>query len=88
MKKILIIFALLFLSAIVLVVARQPSQEQSPNQEALCLITVNGQVYNVAKLRSTHPGGDIYVCDTDMTETFNSKHGIDYGRLDQYLYTP
>jgi asparagine synthetase B (glutamine-hydrolysing) len=61
MKKILIIFALLFLSAIVLVVARQPSQEQSPNQEALCLITVNGQVYNVAKLRSTHPGGDICV---------------------------
>jgi len=88
MKKILIIFALLLLSAIVLVVARQPSQEQNPRQEDLCIITVNGQKYNVTSLRTTHPGGDIYVCDTDMTETFNSKHGIDYGRLDQYLYTP
>lgn len=85
MKKILIIFALLFLSAIVLVITRQPSSQQ---EKSLCLITINGEIYNVESLRSTHPGGDIYICDSDMTETFNSKHGIDYTRLSGYKYTP
>lgn len=88
MKKILIIFALLFVSAIVLVITRQPAPQQNTSQIDICLITVNGQTYNVEALRTTHPGGDIYVCDSDMTETFNSKHGTDYARLNQYLYTP
>lgn len=85
MKKILIIFALIFLSSIIMVLTRQPSQQQ---QNKLCLITINDEKYDVEALRSTHPGGDIYVCDTDMTETFNSKHGMDYERLSKYKYVP
>lgn len=52
-----------------------------------CLITVSGNTYNVQSLRSTHPGGDVFVCDTDMTSMFNKAHGSNYSMLQPYLIT-
>lgn len=52
-----------------------------------CIIIVKGKKYDVEPLRKTHPGGDIFVCGTDMTERFNSQHGNDYARLAPYLVT-
>lgn len=50
-----------------------------------CIILVNGKKYDVEPLRSTHRGGDIFVCGTDMTSQFKSQHGMDFQRLSKYL---
>lgn len=39
-----------------------------------CIVTIQGNRYDVAPLRSPHPGGDIFVCGTDMTATFFTQH--------------
>jgi len=52
-----------------------------------CIVTIKGSKYDVTKLRNTHSGGDIFICNTDMTASFNSQHGNDYARIKQYLVT-
>lgn len=39
-----------------------------------CIVTIEGQKYDVTTLRRTHSGGDVFVCNTDMTNTFFSQH--------------
>ena len=41
-----------------------------------CIITVEGQKYDVTDFRSLHSGGDIFVCGTDMTSTFFGQHNM------------
>ena len=52
-----------------------------------CIITLSGQQYDVTSLRSTHSGGDIFSCGTDMTQRYISKHGSNLSRMQQYLST-
>lgn len=54
----------------------------------LCLVTLFGQTFDVTSLRSTHPGGDIFVCGTDMTSVYQSQHGSSLARMQPYLYNP
>lgn len=49
-----------------------------------CIITVEGTRYNVTQLRGNHPGGDIFVCVTDMTQLFRRQHGTSLRRLEPY----
>ncbi|MFW5702344.1 MAG: hypothetical protein ACOCXP_00045 [Candidatus Dojkabacteria bacterium] len=49
-----------------------------------CIITVNGEKYDVQPLRDQHPGGDIFDCGDDMSETFAEGHGDDFARLIPY----
>ena len=49
-----------------------------------CIITIEGEKYDVQNLRGTHEGGDIFVCDTDMSNVFASQHGGDLQRLEPY----
>jgi hypothetical protein len=60
------------------------SLDTTPTSTNSCIITVEGQQYDVQPLRGTHEGGDIFVCDTDMSDLFKSEHGSDLQRLDPY----
>jgi hypothetical protein len=53
-----------------------------------CIITVFGKQYDVTSLQTSHTGGNIFVCGTDMTATYQSMHGTDVTRLIPYLVTP
>lgn len=53
----------------------------------LCIITLFGQQYNVASLRNSHPGGDVFVCGADQTATYQSAHGTNVSRMQTYLYS-
>ncbi len=50
-----------------------------------CIITLFGKQYDVTPLRSTHSGGDIFNCGTDMTASYQGKHGTDMSRMQPYL---
>lgn len=52
-----------------------------------CIITVFGVQYDVASLRTTHSGGDIFQCGTDMSATYQARHGTDVTRLRPYRVT-
>jgi len=64
--------------------ASASSPTTNPNA---CIITLFGLQYDVAPLRSTHPGGDIFVCGTDMTTVYQGQHGTDVSRMQPYLVT-
>lgn len=52
-----------------------------------CIITLSGQQFDVTALRSSHSGGDIFNCGTDMTAIYNNKHGNNLSRMQKYLVT-
>lgn len=52
-----------------------------------CIITLFGKQYDVTSLRTSHTGGNIFVCGTDMTATYQSMHGTDVTRMQAYLVT-
>jgi hypothetical protein len=49
-----------------------------------CIVTLFGQQFDVTQLRSTHSGGNIFTCGTDMTATYQSKHGTSLARMARY----
>jgi cytochrome b involved in lipid metabolism len=50
-----------------------------------CLVTLFGKSYDVTPLKNTHPGGDVFVCGTDMSTSYQSAHGNDVSRMAPYL---
>ena len=52
-----------------------------------CIITLFGKQYDVTTLRSTHSGGDVFACNTDMTAQYQARHGTGMSRMQQYLVT-
>ncbi|MEK7165682.1 MAG: hypothetical protein AAB874_02645, partial [Patescibacteria group bacterium] len=46
-----------------------------------------GRQYDVTPLKSTHSGGDIFQCGTDMTAVYQKQHGTDTSRMTAYLIT-
>lgn len=63
----------------------EQSETLSQVQKPTCIITVNGKIYDVQPLRSTHEGGDIFKCGTDMSETYRNQHGESVERIEKYL---
>lgn len=58
--------------------------QQATNPNA-CIVTLFGKQYDVTTLRSTHSGGNIFSCGTDMTTVYQNRHGTDMSRMQQYL---
>jgi hypothetical protein len=58
---------------------------QGTSTAGACIITVFGLQYDVTPLRSTHSGGDVFVCGGDNTAIYQSAHGSDVSRLQKYL---
>ena len=52
-----------------------------------CLIIISGLQYDVTKLRTTHSGGDVFKCGTDMTSVYIGRHGTNMSRMQAYLVT-
>lgn len=50
-----------------------------------CIITLFGKQYDVTSLRTTHSGGDVFKCGTDMSTTYQSQHGTNVSRMQAYL---
>jgi hypothetical protein len=50
-----------------------------------CIVTISDKKYDVTSLRVTHPGGDVFVCDTDMTKSYQNQHGSNMRRMQRYL---
>jgi cytochrome b involved in lipid metabolism len=54
--------------------------------DSRCIVTVNGNKYDVSSYKNKHPGGDIFVCGTDMTSAFNNQHSSStLKKMAQYL---
>jgi len=55
-----------------------------------CIITISGIQYDVAPLTvaGVHPGGNVFVCGTDMTALFMAMptHAADIARMTPYIY--
>lgn len=63
----------------------QPNPSGNAPAAASCIITIDGSRYDVQPLRSTHPGGDIFQCGTDMSTVFHGQHGDNLGMIRKYL---
>ncbi len=50
-----------------------------------CIVTIDGSRYDVESLRSTHPGGDIFECGTDMSAAFHAQHGASLEMISEFI---
>lgn len=62
-----------------------PSPASSVQTNSGCIVTLFGKQYDVTTLQQTHSGGNIFNCGTDMTVTYQGKHGTNMSRMQQYL---
>lgn len=98
MKKInlLFLFSLIIFAGFIVISLAKSNQAPIPqsNQTSqatattttACIITINGQKYDVTQYRYQHPSGDVFTCGTDMTDIFNNKHPQRYlTKMQAYL---
>lgn len=52
-----------------------------------CIVTIFGKQYDATSLRNTHSGGNIFNCGTDMSSSYQSKHGTNVSLIAPYLIT-
>lgn len=64
-----------------------PSPTPTPTPSNKCIVTLFGLQYDVTALANSHSGGNIFVCGTDMTVTYQSQHGTNVSRMTPYLVT-
>lgn len=64
---------------------REPTQVAQKAPDNRCLVQVDGATYDVSGLRGTHPGGDIFACGTDMSQSFWGQHNQEiFAKLQKY----
>lgn len=56
-----------------------------PQNGSQCMVTLFGVSYDITNLVNTHSGGNIFHCGTDMTTTYQGKHGTSVSRMTPYL---
>lgn len=54
--------------------ARNETGNTSEPQSTQCLITISGTTYDLEEFRTSHDGGDVFKCGTDMTRAFENQH--------------
>jgi hypothetical protein len=70
------------------------AQVKANNSAASCWAVIDGNVYNLTAWINKHPGGPgaiLFLCGTDATSSFSSKHGNQNGPAQQlavYLLGP
>lgn len=50
-----------------------------------CVVRIFGQSYDVSVLGSTHSGGNVFNCGTNMDAVYSSQHGTNTSRIQPYL---
>lgn len=63
------------------------SSTATNNNNSQCIITLFGKQFNVTSLQTSHTGGNIFNCGTDMTAVYQTQHGTDLTRMQPYLVT-
>jgi hypothetical protein len=63
----------------------QWTMDNPTGMPATCIITIDGQRYDVQTIRNTHTGGDVFQCGTDMSAVFHEKHGDRLQMIQKYL---
>lgn len=62
------------------------NNSNNTSNPSLCIITINGQRYDVTQYRYQHQGGDIFTCGTDMSAIFAGQHSQKYlNKMKSYL---
>lgn len=61
----------------------KPTTPQLVNSSA-CVVTLFGQQFDVAPLMNNHQGGNIFVCNSDMTSVYQKQHGTDLSQMSQF----
>lgn len=50
-----------------------------------CIIVVDGNKYDVSTFRDRHEGGNVFVCDSDMSVAFHNQHSNKFlGKIERY----
>ncbi len=80
MNKILVTLPVIVIIGVIAILALNSNQ----NSEQ-CIITIFGNRYDVTSLQTTHSGGNVYECGTDMSQTYRDQHGTDVSRIQPYL---
>lgn len=58
--------------------------DNTPNSSR-CIITIDGQKYDVTEFLKIHSGGDVFKCGADMTADYQSRHGTNVSIMQRYL---
>ena len=51
-----------------------PAPQVAVAPAAGCIIQIDGVKYDVTRFRQTHSGGNVFTCNTDMSQIFWSRH--------------
>lgn len=49
-----------------------------PTKDNRCIIVVDSVRYDISKFRTLHSGGNIFQCNTDMSNVFHQQHDNGY----------
>lgn len=50
-----------------------------------CIVTIFGVQYDVEPLKTGHSGGDVFICNTDMSAVYQGMHGTNVSRMTAFL---
>lgn len=67
-------------NAVITAVVAPPTQNTNT-----CIIILFGKQYDVFSLRSTHSGGNVFTCNTDMSGVYQGQHGTNVSQMQAYL---
>lgn len=73
----IISISLLLLSSIVMSGCGQENTSTTNQIENKCIIIVDEQKYDVTAFKKIHKGGDVFDCDSDMSDKFHQRHGAE-----------
>jgi hypothetical protein len=68
-----------------LVIEAKPPQAAKTEVSPQCIVTIDNHQYDVANLRTSHTGGDIFKCGTDMSAAFHKQHDDNLPMIQRYL---
>lgn len=75
-----IAFVLLFAGGFLLV----NNNSNNVQTASKCIVTILGDKYDVTTLQTTHSGGNVFICGTDMTSQYEIEHGSNLRRIQPY----
>jgi hypothetical protein len=55
-----------------------PTQAVQATPDMRCIVTINGDRYDVTTFRKIHKGGDVFKCGTDMSAEFANQHPVSF----------
>jgi hypothetical protein len=57
------------------------------NAAGTCIVTIFGKQYDVAPLQTSHSGGNVFTCGTDMSSVYQGMHGTNISKIASFIVT-